>query len=191
MTRNFAKRFNHRTGSEFFPEPVAYNFGAELIKVPGLDGTGKMSKSSGPGNAIFLNDEDAPLRKKIMRAKTDSGPTEPGLTPPEEIQNLFDLMKIVSGKSTLQHFEQAYQKAEIRYGDLKKQLAEDMIAFIAPFRERIAAYMNEEESLQKIMKAGGERAAESADATISEARKTILGSDITDRIYGVTQVFVR
>lgn len=170
MTRNFANRFNHRTGSEFFPEPVAYNFGEALIKVPGLDGTGKMSKSSGPNNAIFLNEEDGPLRKKVMRAKTDSGPEAAGQTPPEEIQNLFDLMKIVSSPDTLTHFEEAYAAATIRYGDLKKQLAEDMIAFVSPFRERITEYMRDEDTLRNILKKGGDRAAQSASETIREAR---------------------
>lgn len=171
MTRNFAKRFNRRTESEFFPEPIAYNYGNELIKVPGLDGTGKMSKSSGPNNAIFLNEEDGPLRKKIMKAKTDSGPDAPGQTPPEEIQNLFDLLQIVSEPSTLTHFTDAYAKAEIRYGDLKKQLAEDMAAYIAPFREKITDYLGNEDKLKAILKRGGEKANESASETIREARK--------------------
>ena len=53
MTRDFAGRFNRMYGVDYFPEPVAYNFGNELVKVPGLDGSGKMGKSEGEGNAVL------------------------------------------------------------------------------------------------------------------------------------------
>ncbi|MBQ3576723.1 MAG: tryptophan--tRNA ligase, partial [Coprobacter sp.] len=75
LTRRFARRFNNIYGVEFFPEPESYNFGSESIKVPGLDGSGKMGKSE--GNCIYLIDEDKPLRKKVMKAVTDEGPQVP------------------------------------------------------------------------------------------------------------------
>ncbi|MFW5821369.1 MAG: tryptophan--tRNA ligase, partial [Bacteroidota bacterium] len=75
MTRKFAKRFNHMYGVEYFNMPEPFNFGKELIKVPGLDGTGKMGKSV--GNGIYLAEEPSSIRKKVMRAVTDAGPTEP------------------------------------------------------------------------------------------------------------------
>ncbi|MEZ5013360.1 MAG: tryptophan--tRNA ligase [Chitinophagales bacterium] len=93
MTRNFAKRFNSRYGVDFFPEPQAFNFGEALVKVPGLDGSLKMSKTGGETNAIFLNEDTETIRKKIMRAKTDAGPTEPNQTKPQEIENIFALMR--------------------------------------------------------------------------------------------------
>src|SRR5210317_1646593 len=74
MARKFAKRFNHMYGVDYFTLPQPYNFGEELIKVPGLDGTGKMGKSE--GNGIFLSDTPDNIRKKVMRAVTDSGPIE-------------------------------------------------------------------------------------------------------------------
>ncbi len=171
MTRNFAQRFNRRYGEDFFPEPVAYNFGNELIKVPSLDGAGKMSKSDNPNSAILFSDEDAAIRKKIMKAKTDAGPGEPGLPLSEEIANLFDLMALVSEPSTMAHFREAYDKAEIRYGDFKKQLAEDMVAFVAPMRERIRAILADRETLDGILRRGGERARESARQTVRHARE--------------------
>ncbi len=91
-----------------------------MIKVPGLDGSGKMGKSE--GNAINLYEDPASIRKKVMRAVTDSGPTEMNQVKPEPIQNLFTLMKIVSAPDTLAHFDALYNKCEIRYGDMKKQL---------------------------------------------------------------------
>jgi len=173
MTRNFAQRFNARFGQDFFPEPVAYNFGEELVKVPGLDGAGKMSKSDNPNSAIFLNEPDDAIRKKIMKAKTDTGPTEPGQPRSEEVNNLFALMQLVSQPGHLQHFEQAYDTATIRYGDLKKQLAEDMVAFVAPLRERIADIIKDSDRLNRILQRGGEQARQNAGETLREARRMV------------------
>ena len=136
MTRTFAGRFNRMYGVDYFPEPVAYNFTGELIKVPGLDGSGKMGKSEGEGNAIFLTDEPNVLKKKIMRAKTDSGPQTPNSEKTTEIENLFSLMRLVSKEEVIKEFDAQYADCTIRYGDLKKQLAEDMENFVAPLREK-------------------------------------------------------
>ena len=174
MTRNFAKRFNSRFEVEYFPEPVAYNFGEELVKVPGLDGSTKMSKSGGEGNSIFLNEEEDSIRKKIMKAKTDGGPTEMNQAKPQEIQNIFALMKIVSTDDTLNHFENTYNNCTIRYGDMKKQLAEDMIKYISPIREKINTLLKDEAYLASVVKRGGEEAKENAEKTINEVRK-IMG----------------
>ncbi|MBT4401534.1 MAG: tryptophan--tRNA ligase, partial [Bacteroidetes bacterium] len=86
MARKFARRFNHMYKVDFFPEPKAFSFSNELIKIPGLDGSGKMGKSE--GNAINLIDEEKVIRKKVMRAVTDSGPQEPDQEPTEPIANL-------------------------------------------------------------------------------------------------------
>jgi tryptophanyl-tRNA synthetase len=169
MARNFAQRFNHRYG-ELFPEPQAFNYGEELIKVPSLDGAGKMSKSENQLATLYLADEDDLIRKKVMKAKTDAGPTEPDTPMPDYIQNLFQLMSLVSEESTLARFREDYNKASIRYGDMKKQLAEDMVAFIAPIREKARAIREDEGLLKRILKEGAERARESARQTINETR---------------------
>src|SRR5215831_15748066 len=100
MARNFAQRFNHRY-HEVFPEPKAFNFGTELVKIPSLDGTGKMSKSENQYATLYLNDDDDQIRKKVMRAKTDSGPTDKNSSKPDYIENIFLLMKLVSEDSTV------------------------------------------------------------------------------------------
>ena len=133
MTRTFALRFNRMYKVDYFPEPQAFNFGKNLVKIPGLNGNGKMGKSEGEGNAIYLADSPEAIRKKVMKAKTDSGPTEPNQKKPEEIENLFHLMRAVSKPETVQYFDDLYNSCQIRYGDMKKQLAEDMIQFVAPF----------------------------------------------------------
>jgi tryptophanyl-tRNA synthetase len=173
MARQFSNRFNRLYKTELFPEPYAFNYGTNLIKIPGLDGTGKMGKSEGEGNAIFLVDRPEVIRKKIMRAVSDNGPTTENQEKPDIIKNLFDLMSVVSSKETVQHFDSLYNSMQIRYGDMKKQLAEDMIAFTAPFRERITAISSDEALLKKVTKRGAEKARESASYTLSEARKAI------------------
>jgi tryptophanyl-tRNA synthetase len=170
MARNFAQRFNHRYG-ELFPEPVAFNFGAELVKVPSLDGAGKMSKSENQYATLYLADDDELIRKKVMKAKTDSGPTEPNSEMPDYIQNMFTLMRLVSAESTVQKFQEDFNKANIRYGDMKKQLAEDMVKFIAPIRERAEAIRKDEPYLNKVLKEGAEKARVNTNKTIEEARK--------------------
>ena len=173
MTRTYARRFNNTYKTDIFPIPTAYNFGEELVKIPGLDGTGKMGKSEGEGNAIFLNDDPKKLKKKVMRAVTDSGPTEMNQTKPEAIENLFSLLKVVSKTETIDFFNDQYNNCNIRYGDLKKQLAEDMIAFTEPFRERIMDLSSDDDYIKKLMNIGADKAHESAKKTIDEVRKII------------------
>lgn len=172
MTRNFAGRFNHRYG-ELFPEPTAYNFGETLVKIPSLDGKGKMSKSENENATIYLADEDDQIRKKIMKAKTDGGPTEQNAAMPDYIENIFMLMKLVSSEANYEKFLADFNKCEIRYGDMKKQLAEDMIAFVKPIREKAHQLQHDIPALQKIMQEGKEKARASAAVTLSAARKLI------------------
>jgi tryptophanyl-tRNA synthetase len=173
MARNFVNRFNHLYNVDYFPEPFAYNFGEQLVKVPGLDGSGKMGKSEGEGNAIFLSEDPASIKKKIMRAVTDSGPTEPNQEKPEVIQNLFALMELVSDPETIRFFDESYNNCTIRYGDLKKQLAEDMVAFTAPLKEKIDALHANDSYLNDVMQAGAEKARKSAAKTLKEVREII------------------
>ncbi len=173
MTRTFARRFNHMYNTEFFPLPTAYNFGEQLVKIPGLDGSGKMGKSEGEGNAIFLADDPKLIRKKVMRAVTDSGPTKMKQDKSEVIQNLFSLMEVVSKPDLVEFFNDQYNNCTIRYGDMKKQLAEDIINFTDPFREKIAELSSDDKYLKKVMDLGAEKARESARKTIAEVRQII------------------
>jgi len=172
MARNFAQRFNYRYG-ELFPEPQAFNYGSELIKVPSLDGAGKMSKSENQFATLYLSDDDELIRKKIMRAKTDSGPTSNNEKMPDYIKNIFQLMSLVSDAGTVQKFTEDFNKASIRYGDMKKQLAEDMIAFISPIRAKAETIYQDRSYLKKIMEEGTEKARASARKTLQAGRELI------------------
>lgn len=173
MTRTFGNRFNRIYKTDIFPEPAAFNFGKQLVKVPGLDGSGKMGKSEGEGNAIFLNDAPEVIRKKVMRAVTDSGPVVPNSPKPESIENIFTLMKIVSSAETVNHFEEAYNNCTIRYGDMKKQLAEDIISFTAPIFEKIKETEADSTLIQKAISTGKEKAINSANETLKMVRSAI------------------
>lgn len=172
MARTYVNRFNHRYG-EVFPEPVAFNYNEELIKVPSLDGTGKMSKSENQLATLYLSDNDELIRKKVMKAKTDNGPTQPNTPKPDYIQNIFLLMKLVSKADVIKKYEDDYDNCCIRYGDLKKQLAEDMVVFISPIREKVESYFNDDKFLKNVMEQGAEKARKSAKATIELVRQAM------------------
>lgn len=173
MTRDFAQRFNSFYKVDYFKLPVAYNFGEQLVKIPGLDGSTKMSKSDNESSCIYLSDTPEVIRKKVMKAVTDSGPTEPNQEKPQAIENLFQLMNAVSAPETLQFFEEQYNTCQIRYGDLKKQLAADMINFTAPIYDRILSLRSDEAYLSKVARIGAEKARENAQKTIREVREII------------------
>lgn len=172
MARTYVNRFNHRYG-EIFPEPKAFNFGEELVKVPSLDGAGKMSKSENQLATLYLSDSDELIRKKVMKAKTDSGPSEPGTAKPDYIENIFLLMNLVSDPEQVKKFQEDYDQCRIRYGDMKKQLAEDMVKFIAPIREKADAIRNDPAYLKEVMEKGAEKARKSAAKTMDLVREAM------------------
>lgn len=171
MARVYARRFNSMYGVEVFPEARNLIFTGEAIKVPGLDGTGKMGKSN--GNGIYLYDDEKTITKKVMKAVTDSGPTEPNSPMPQVIENLFTLLRLVSDQSTVDYFTEKWNDCSIRYGDLKKQLAQDICKVTLPIKEKIGAIYNDDAYLSKVVASGRDRARASASATLTEVRKAI------------------
>ena len=171
MARKCARRFNNIYGVDFFPEPQNFYFNATALKVPGLDGSGKMGKSE--GNCIYLRDDNKTITKRIMRAVTDNGPQAKNSTKPEVIENLFTFLKICSTQDTYNYFDEKWNDCTLRYGDLKKQIATDVCNTVAPIREKILEYSADQDYLDKIAKQGAEIARESASNTLREVRKII------------------
>ena len=171
MARKFARRFNQIYGVEFFPEPKSFSFGPEALKIPGLDGSGKMGKSE--GNALYLCDDPKEIRKKVMKAVTDSGPAAPNSAKPEVIQNLFTFLDIVSTREVYDFYDAAWNDCSIRYGDLKKQLAEDIVAFTSPIREKILDYSANTDLLEKVAGDGAEKARAHAHDTVEAVREIV------------------
>jgi len=130
-----------------------------------------MGKSE--GNGVFLSDSPQDIRKKVMRAVTDTGPQTPGEKPSEAVQNLFTIMNVVSDPSTVKFFTEKHASCEIRYGDMKKQLAEDIIKVTEPIRERILQILADKKYLARVVADGAEKARESASKTIREVREII------------------
>lgn len=171
MARRFARRFNTMYGVEFFKEPQSFYFSDKALKVPGLDGSGKMGKSE--GNCIYLKDESDIIRKKVMKAVTDSGPQEPNSPKPEVIENLFTFLSIVSNKETYDYFNEKWNDCSIRYGDLKKKIAEDIVAFNTPIREKIQEFSANQALLDKIINEGADKAREHVQKTMREVREIV------------------
>jgi tryptophanyl-tRNA synthetase len=171
MIRRYARHFNATYAVELFPEPESFHPDGPMRKVPGLDGSGKMGKSE--GNAIYLVDDEKTIRKKVMKAVTDAGPTLPNSPKPEPVANLFALMEIVSQPSTFSHFDNLYSSCDIRYGDMKQQLADDINRFCAPIRERIRHTLADLPYLEAVAQRGAEQARQSAARTLNEVRRTI------------------
>ena len=172
MARNFVKRFNHRYG-EVFPEPSAFNFGEELIKVPSLDGSGKMSKSENQYATIYLSDDDELIRTKVKKAKMDAGPKEMNSAKSPEVENIFLLLNLVSSEETVKKYEKDYNDCTVKYGDLKGQLGADMVKFISPIREKVNSILEDENYLKQVMEDGAEKARKSAKATMELVREAM------------------
>ena len=171
MARKFARRFNTIYGVEFFKEPASFSYGENFVKIPGLDGSGKMGKSE--GNALYLMDDEKTISKKVMKAVTDNGPEAPNSEKPEVIQNLFTFLSLVSSSETYDFYDNAWKDCSIRYGDLKKQLAQDINAFCAPIREKINDYRQNTELLEEIAKEGAEKARAHAHETVEQVREIV------------------
>lgn len=172
MARNFVNRFNHRYG-DVFPEPKAFNYGSALSKVPSLDGSGKMSKSENQNATLYLSDSDETIRAKLKKAKMDGGPMGPNSEKSEFVENIFALMKLVSKEEVVQHFDKAYADCTIKYGEMKMQLADDMISFISPIRAKADAIRNDQPFLKDVMEKGAEKARKSARQTMEAVREAM------------------
>ena len=171
LTRRFARRFNSFYGVDLFPEPTNFDFGGKPVKVPGLDGSGKMGKSE--GNCIYLSDDEKTLRKKVMRAVTDEGPKTPNQPVSQPVENLFTLLELTSKPEVVKHFRDAYADCSIRYGDLKKQLADDILAITLPIRERILDLQGDDATIGRVLRRGAEIARERASRTLAEVRQVM------------------
>ncbi len=166
LTREIARRFNHRFG-ETFPESEAALTPAKRIMALN-EPTRKMSKSI-PGSFISLSDSEAEVRKKIARAVTDVGPKTDEMSP--GVQNLFTLLGSFAPEETVRHFQEQYEAGTLRYSELKPALAEAMVAELNPVRERREELAAHPERVWEALDAGAERAAVVARATMEEVRE--------------------
>ena len=166
LTRTLARRFNGLYGETFVvPEPMILGTGARIMALD--DPTKKMSKSSPtPAGYIGLFDEPDVIRRKIRRAKTDSG-TEVAASPEKPaIANLLGVYAAASGRS-VPEIEAEYEGKG--YGEFKKDLAETVVESLSPVRERALDLLDNPQRLDEILESGAERARKVAASTLHDA----------------------
>jgi len=123
----------------------------------------------------FLFDEPKDIEKKVKKALTDNGPEGSNTPKPDYIENLFTLMKVVSTPEVVAYYDNLWNTGETRwYGNMKKQLAEDIIKVTSPIREKINDIRSNDAYLHKVTKEGAEKARESARKTLRDVRE-IMG----------------
>ena len=166
LTRTLARRFNGMYGETFVvPEIMIPQTGARVMALD--DPEQKMSKSSPtPAGYIALLDEPDTIRRKIRRAKTDSGtqivasPDKPAVT------NLLGIYAAISGEP-ISELEERYEGKG--YGDLKKDLAEVVVETLSPIRERALEFLDDPRELDSILESGADRARKVASSTLHYA----------------------
>ncbi len=165
LTRDLGGRFNHRFGPTFtLPQPYIVKETAKIVDLQ--DPTAKMSKSaSSPAGIVELLDDPARSAKKIRSAVTDSGrevtfdeAAKPG------ISNLLTIYSALTGRG-IDELVQAYDGRG--YGDLKKDLAEVVVDFVTPFRDRTRELLDDRAELERALSASAERAREVAAVTLA------------------------
>jgi tryptophanyl-tRNA synthetase len=168
LTRDIAQRFNSLYGETFVvPNTSLPTVGARVM---GLDDpTQKMSKSTtGAGHAVALLDPPDKIKKTIMRATTDSRPHVDYETAGPGVLNLLSIYQGFSGDTD----EQMKAKFDgMRYGDLKKQVAEMVIAHIEPFQQRYREITADRAYLAAILCEGAERVAPIANDTVQTVKQ--------------------
>lgn len=166
VTRDIAIRFNNTYG-EVFTIPEEHIIESVAV-VPGIDGR-KMSKSY--GNTIEIFEPEKSVKKKIMKIVTDSTPVEDPKDPDK--CNVFALLKLVAGPEELADWENRYRSGGMGYGEVKKRLAELMIDYFKPYREKRAELENNINDVKQILANGAERAKAVASDTLEKARQAV------------------
>jgi len=168
LTRDIAQRFNSLYGDTFvMPETRMSAVGARVM---GLDDPlKKMSKSEpGSGHAVALLDPPGVIRKKILRATTDSNPAVdfsgigPGV---ENLLNIFQAFTEWSDDQMRAHF------SSMRYGDLKKQVAETVVSCLEPLQQRYREITSDPGYVDRVLREGAERVTPIANATVDLVKR--------------------
>ena len=170
LSRNIAARFNSQFSKDFFvhPEPL-------FTEIPKLlspaDPTKKMSKSLGEKHYINLFGQADDIRKQIKRAVTDAGENTEGGKMSAGVENLFNLLKACGKMDVHKAQMETFKSGNIRYGDLKNEVAEALVELIQPFRERLADLMGRKAEVQESIYASSAQIRKTAQQTIREVKE--------------------
>jgi len=166
ITRDIAERFNQIYGEVFvLPEPM---ISEDIAVIPGIDGQ-KMSKSY--NNTINIFEDEASLKKKVMRVVTDSTPIEAPKNP--ETCNLFALYKLFAEPTKTETLKERYLKGGIGYGEVKKELFGLIWEYFAPFREKRKQLQNNKGDIAAILKKGADKTRPIAQETLQRVKKAV------------------
>jgi tryptophanyl-tRNA synthetase len=168
LTRDVAERFNARFGQTFVvPEAYIPEVGGRVMDLQ--DPKAKMSKSGvSPAGRIQMLDPPEVIRKKIRSAVTDSGREVVARPDKPAISNLLELFSVASGRK-LSELEQAY--AGRGYGEFKADLAEAVVAYLAPLQERYRRLRDDPDRLAGILEAGAAKAQAVARTNLALAKE--------------------
>ncbi len=166
VTRDIAGSFNNKYG-EVFVLPKDFIIESVAV-VPGIDGR-KMSKSY--GNTIEMFEPEKSIKSKVMKIVTDSTPVEEPKNP--EKCNVFALLKLFATAEEIKQWKEKYRKGGTGYGEAKKRLAELIIGYFRPFRQKRAELEKNPDYVKQIMAEGAKRARAVAEKTLAEARKAV------------------
>ncbi|AUS60412.1 tryptophanyl-tRNA synthetase [Chlamydia abortus] len=169
LTRDIARNFNRLYG-EIFPEPETLQ--GELTSLVGIDGQGKMSKSA--NNAIYLSDDDATIKDKIRKMYTD--PNRIHATTPGRVEGnpLFIYHDIFNpNKEEVEEFKTRYRQGCIKDVEIKARLAEELILFLQPLKEKRAELLTKPQALQDALQLGTEKMRAVAKETMEEVHDTL------------------
>ena len=166
LARTLARRFNHLYGETFVvPESMILETGARVMALD--EPSAKMSKSSPvPSSYIAILDEPDAIRRKMRRAKTDSGaeivasPEKPAIT------NLLDIYAAATGRA-VPELEAHYEGKG--YGDFKKELAEVVVEALSPIRKRALELLDDPHELDELLEVGAEKARKVSSSTLHDA----------------------
>lgn len=166
VAREIARKFNNRFGTNF---PETKRFETKGTYVPSLLGQGKMSKSVA-GSSIDLTDDLKTISKKLSKTPTDSGqgnlvPTKGG------VANLLTFVELFQGEEKRKKYESLYISSGIRYGELKKSLAEAIYKELEPIQARRLELEAKPEYVEQVIEDGAKRAREIAKSTIKEVKE--------------------
>jgi tryptophanyl-tRNA synthetase len=166
ITRDIAERFNQTYGEVFvLPQPM---ISEDIAIIPGIDGQ-KMSKSY--NNTINIFEDEASLKKKVMRIVTDSTPVEAPKNP--QTCNLFALYKLFAEPAKTETLKERYLKGGIGYGEVKKELFGLIWEYFAPFRERRKQLQNNKGDIAAILKKGADKTRPIAQETLQRVKKAV------------------
>ncbi|MEE8340566.1 MAG: tryptophan--tRNA ligase [Candidatus Neomarinimicrobiota bacterium] len=165
MTRDIAQRFNKIYGDVFVIPEADINESSQLI--PGIDGQ-KMSKSYGNDIPIFAIEDI--IRKKIMSITTDSTPID---KPKDKNTALFQIYSLFLNKNEIKELESRFDSPGLRYGDIKKELADKIISYFKSYREKREYLDNHQDYVINTLKEGAQKAAVEADKFLIKARSAM------------------